>query len=99
MQCSKPNFDNRPEVLADTYDDIASCEVVEHFHQPGLELLKLRSLLKPKGKLFVMTVLTFIIGTTKRISLMCSSIKKPLFIGLKILLALNLMIFQTEWSS
>lgn len=50
-----PYFDNRPEVLTATYDYIASCEVVEHFHNPKLEFQKLKSLLKPTGKLYIMT--------------------------------------------
>lgn len=50
-----PFFDNRPEVLTHTYDYIACCEVVEHFHEPYIEFQRLKSLLKPKGKLFIMT--------------------------------------------
>ncbi|MGM0581625.1 MAG: class I SAM-dependent methyltransferase [Bacteroidota bacterium] len=50
-----PFFDNRPEVLTETYDYIACCEVVEHFHNPKLEFEKLKSLLKPNGKLYIMT--------------------------------------------
>jgi len=50
-----PYFDNRPEVLNETYDFIACCEVVEHFHDPQLEFEKLRSLLNSNGKLFIMT--------------------------------------------
>jgi SAM-dependent methyltransferase len=50
-----PYFDNRPEVLNEVYDYIACCEVVEHFHSPYLEFQRLRSLLKPNGKLYIMT--------------------------------------------
>lgn len=50
-----PYFDNRPKVLKETYDYIACCEVVEHFHHPYLEFEKLISLLKPNGKLYIMT--------------------------------------------
>lgn len=50
-----PFFDNRPEVLNHTYDYIACCEVIEHFHKPHEEFKKLRNLLKPNGKLFLMT--------------------------------------------
>ena len=50
-----PYFDNRPDVLTKTYDYIACCEVVEHFHLPSLEFEKLKSLLKPNGKLYIMT--------------------------------------------
>ena len=50
-----PFFDNRPEVLNIAYNYIACCEVAEHFHQPYLEFEQLKSLLKPGGKLFIMT--------------------------------------------
>lgn len=50
-----PYFDFRPELLNDSYDYIACCEVVEHFHNPQLEFEKLKSLLKPTGKLYIMT--------------------------------------------
>ncbi len=50
-----PYFDNRTEVLNKTYDYIACCEVIEHFHKPDLDFKKLKSLLKPNGKLFIMT--------------------------------------------
>jgi SAM-dependent methyltransferase len=52
-----PFFDNRPEVLTKNYDYIACCEVVEHFHHPYLEFAKLKTLLKPNGKLYIMTEL------------------------------------------
>jgi SAM-dependent methyltransferase len=52
-----PFFDYRPEVLNNTYDYIACCEVVEHFHDPIIEFKRLRQLLKPKGKLLIMTEL------------------------------------------
>ena len=38
-----------------TYDYIFSCEVFEHFYQPKKEISHLLSLLKPKGKLLIMT--------------------------------------------
>ncbi|HET8861191.1 class I SAM-dependent methyltransferase [Marivirga sp.] len=50
-----PYFDNRPKVLKETYHYIACCEVVEHFHDPSLEFQRLKKLLKPNGKLFIMT--------------------------------------------
>ncbi len=50
-----PFFDNNPEVLKTTYDFIVCCEVIEHFHQPLKEFKLLKSLLKPKGKLYCMT--------------------------------------------
>lgn len=37
------------------YDYIFSCEVFEHFYQPKLEIEKLLSLLKPEGRLLIMT--------------------------------------------
>ncbi|MGG5507812.1 MULTISPECIES: class I SAM-dependent methyltransferase [unclassified Myroides] len=37
------------------YDYIFSCEVFEHFHHPHQEIIHLKSLLKPKGLLFIMT--------------------------------------------
>lgn len=43
------------ETLTRKYDFIACCEVVEHFHKPGQEFKLLRSLLKPSGKLYIMT--------------------------------------------
>lgn len=50
-----PYFDNRPEVLIEKYDYIACCEVVEHFHNPSAEFRNLHSLLRPGGKLYIMT--------------------------------------------
>lgn len=37
------------------YDYIFSCEVFEHFYQPKLEIEKLLGLLKPEGRLLIMT--------------------------------------------
>lgn len=37
------------------YDYIFSCEVFEHFHHPKQEIESLLSLLKPNGRLYVMT--------------------------------------------
>jgi len=59
LETFDPYFDYRPEVLTTTYDYIACCEVVEHFHNPFKEFHKLKSLLKPNGKLFIMTKLYF----------------------------------------
>jgi 2-polyprenyl-3-methyl-5-hydroxy-6-metoxy-1,4-benzoquinol methylase len=50
-----PFFDNNTEALKKTYDFIVCCEVIEHFHHPFKEFKLLKSLLKPKGKLFCMT--------------------------------------------
>lgn len=52
-----PFFHNHPELLLDTYDYIACCEVMEHFFEPGNEFKRLHSLLKPGGKLYCMTEL------------------------------------------
>ena len=48
-------FDNRPELLKGSYDYIACCEVIEHFHNPAGEFSLLRSMLNHKGKLICMT--------------------------------------------
>ncbi len=52
-----PFFHNHPEVLQESYDYIACCEVMEHFFKPGLEFKRLHSILKPGGKLYCMTEL------------------------------------------
>lgn len=41
--------------LENRYDYIFSCEVFEHFHRPKTELRKLLRLLKPNGRLLIMT--------------------------------------------
>ncbi len=48
-------FAPNTKVLSQKYDFIACCEVVEHFHQPDKEFGLLRTLLKPGGKLYIMT--------------------------------------------
>ncbi len=50
-----PYFHPFPELLAQKYDYIACCEVVEHFHYPAKEFELLQQLLKPAGKLYCMT--------------------------------------------
>lgn len=50
-----PFFHPNTEVLNHPYDYIACCEVAEHFHQPLKEFERLKSLLKPKGQLLMMT--------------------------------------------
>ncbi|WP_457616404.1 methyltransferase domain-containing protein [Lutibacter sp.] len=50
-----PFFDNNIHALKTNYNFIACCEVIEHFHSPNKEFKLLKSLLKPKGKLFCMT--------------------------------------------
>lgn len=50
-----PFFQPHEEHLKATYDFIICCEVMEHFHNPKQEFLKLRSLLRTSGKLFCKT--------------------------------------------
>ncbi len=50
-----PFFHPSKAYLKYQYDYIFSCEVFEHFYQPKQEIEKLLSLLKPNGKLLVMT--------------------------------------------
>lgn len=52
-----PFFHNNINALNDNYDFIISCEVIEHFHQPMHEFVRLRALLKPGGSLYCMTEL------------------------------------------
>lgn len=52
-----PFFDNNKQALKKIYDFIVCCEVMEHFYNPLKEFYLLKKLLKPKGKLFCMTVL------------------------------------------
>lgn len=48
-------FHNHPELLKNQYDYIACSETAEHFKEPYSEFRQLRNLLKPGGKLYVMT--------------------------------------------
>ncbi len=50
-----PFFHDRPELLQQTYDYIACCEVIEHFHNPNKEFRVLFDLLNPGGSLYCMT--------------------------------------------
>ena len=50
-----PYFHSDEKALSTLYDFIYSCEVVEHFHQPQKEYERLVSLLKPGGRLLIMT--------------------------------------------
>lgn len=50
-----PFFCPNDEALNQRYDFIFSCEVVEHFHQPKKEYQRLLNMLKPEGKLLIMT--------------------------------------------
>jgi 2-polyprenyl-3-methyl-5-hydroxy-6-metoxy-1,4-benzoquinol methylase len=51
-----PFFWPNKKVLDTQYDFISASEVVEHFSDPSREFKLLRSLLKPEGALFVMTL-------------------------------------------
>lgn len=50
-----PLFHIQPELLNDTYDYIACCEVIEHFYNPKKEFGLLKKLLKTGGILYCMT--------------------------------------------
>lgn len=50
-----PFFHPDNDYLNHRYDYIFSCEVFEHFHEPKQEIEKLLQLLKPKGRLYIMT--------------------------------------------
>ena len=52
-----PYFYPDTSCLKELYDFIICCEVMEHFHDPKQEFLRLKSLLKPKGKLYCKTSL------------------------------------------
>ena len=52
-----PYFAPAIHLLNTTYDYIVCCEVFEHFHKPNEEVTRLTSLLRPEGKLLVMTML------------------------------------------
>lgn len=52
-----PFFAPDKTVLESTYDYMVCCEVMEHFHNPKLEIDRLTSLLKPNGCLLIMTLL------------------------------------------
>lgn len=52
-----PFFAPYPQLLQRQYDFVFACEVVEHFGSPGIEFRKLRSLLRPKGWVAMMTLL------------------------------------------
>jgi SAM-dependent methyltransferase len=56
MAVYDPLFFDDPKVLYDRYDFITCTEVVEHFHQPFDEFVRLNRLLKPGGWLAVMTM-------------------------------------------
>lgn len=49
-------YHNHPEVLQQQYDYIACSETAEHFKEPHKEFTTFRKLLKPGGRLYVMTL-------------------------------------------
>ncbi|WP_434638103.1 class I SAM-dependent methyltransferase [Sulfurimonas sp. NW7] len=50
-----PYFHPNKALLENKYDYIASCEVIEHFYRPAKEFTLLKSMLKEKAKLYLMT--------------------------------------------
>ncbi len=50
-----PYFSPDTRVLDTRYDFVTCSETAEHFHAPGLEFARLRGLLKPGGRLGLMT--------------------------------------------
>ncbi|HQI05161.1 MAG TPA: methyltransferase domain-containing protein, partial [bacterium] len=50
-----PFFFPDTDAINDKYDYIICCEVFEHFRHPDKEMIKLKNLLKPNGKLYIMT--------------------------------------------
>lgn len=50
-----PYFYPNHDYVNQLYDYIFSCEVFEHFYQPKQEIEKLIQLLKPEGKMYIMT--------------------------------------------
>jgi len=50
-----PFFYNYPQLLAESYDFIVCCEVMEHFYNPTKEFSLLKSLLNEGGRLYCMT--------------------------------------------
>ncbi len=50
-----PFFHPDMDYLNHRYDYIFSCEVFEHFHNPNDEIVKIVNLLKPGGRLLIMT--------------------------------------------
>lgn len=52
-----PFFDDRPHLLAQTYDYVIACEVIEHFRNPQKEFYQLKNMLHKNGVLICMTEL------------------------------------------
>ncbi len=55
MSIYDPFFHPDRAVLNNSYNFIACSEVVEHFHFPAQEFIRLKSMLKPKGVIGIMT--------------------------------------------
>jgi SAM-dependent methyltransferase len=55
IQKYDPFFCPDPAPLAERYDYIVCCEVIEHFYDPAAEFRRLRDLLKPGGRLICKT--------------------------------------------
>ncbi len=69
-----PFFAQHDELLKQRYQFVCASEVVEHFHNPAFEFLRLRGLLKRGGVLALMTALNdekmiSLHGTTGKIQL------------------------------
>lgn len=56
MRLYDPYFHPDASALRDPVDFIVCCEVVEHFFRPEEEFERLRGLLRPGGRLYIMTV-------------------------------------------
>jgi 2-polyprenyl-3-methyl-5-hydroxy-6-metoxy-1,4-benzoquinol methylase len=52
-----PFYHRNNHVLSEKYDFIFASEVVEHFHHPMSEFQRLFEMLRPNGKLYIMTFL------------------------------------------
>lgn len=54
-----PYFHYFPELLAQKYNYIACCEVIEHFYYPYFEFAELKKIIEPNGMLICMTDLYY----------------------------------------
>lgn len=59
MNIYDPFYADDISALAKKYDYVTSCEVVEHFHRPGESFDVLMNLLRPEGRLGIMTSILF----------------------------------------
>jgi 2-polyprenyl-3-methyl-5-hydroxy-6-metoxy-1,4-benzoquinol methylase len=57
MRIYDPFYANHPDALSKQYDFITCTETAEHFYDPREEFKRLWDLLKPGGKLGIMTLL------------------------------------------